>query len=359
MKVLTIGDLHFGKRKNDLGFLHKQLEYLEEILFKTEYDYIVQVGDIFDNRSSVNLYVLDKVVSLFKRIEKPMYVTLGNHDQWKKESGEVNILKLLNLVNPNIEIFQDTTDRMIGNDRVLFVPFIYNASKMTEMKQVMKKNKYKYIAGHFDFNEYGGKSSPITVSSENFKANTKMVISGHFHIQKDENVNGVRVKHIGTPYHLDRGDRYTNSGAWIYDTEQNTWDLIKNETSVKFIDIDLKDLLKGKSFDICGNVINIFVKTSIFNKLGSNSNERNNVLNGIVDSLKKHEPFELNVKPYNDNIEGIDGNEYDVEKGTFNFKELTDFKKMVDKYYEIRFKKTDYDDKLLFETQEIIKGLLS
>ena len=295
-------------------------------------------------------------MSLFSRITKPMYITLGNHDQWKKESGEVNILKFLSMVNKNITVFKDTTELKIGNDNVLFVPFLYNRNKVNEMKNVMKKNKYDYIVGHFDFNEYGGKESQITVGSNTFKNNTKLVISGHFHIQKDETKNGVRIKHIGTPYHLNRGDRFTTPGAWIFDSSKKTWELFENDKSVRFVDIDLLDLMKGKSFDVHKNVVNLFVKTSTFNKLGDNSIAKNNVLNGVVDSLRKYEPFELNVKPYNDEIES--STELLNDDIDLDFKSLTDFNTMTDKYFEIRFKKTGYKKKLLEDCKEMIKELL-
>ena len=355
MKILVIGDLHFGKRKNDIHFLNKQIDFLVEILDRNDYDAILQMGDLFDNRNSVNLYTLNKVVNVLKHVKKDMYITLGNHDQWKKESGEVNILNILNLVNSKIKIIQDTEEVMFGTDKALLVPYLYNTAKVNEMKTVMRKNKYKFVAGHFDFNEHGGTVNSTTVGFNTFKNNTNMVISGHFHKQIDKTQNGVRVKHVGVPFQLDRSNIGEKSCAWIYDTTENTWERINNNVSIKFIDIDLVNLMKGKSFDVNGNIVSLIVKNSIFNKLGNNSTERNTVLTGIIDNLKQYGPLEINIKPINDNIE----QSFDSENASeLNVLELTDMNYMVDKFFDIRFSNTDFDKKLIEDSKKMIKELL-
>ena len=75
-RVWILGDLHFGVRSNSLEWLEIQKDFFENEFIPTlekEYkpgDVLVQVGDTFDNRQSINIKVLNYAINLFERLGK-------------------------------------------------------------------------------------------------------------------------------------------------------------------------------------------------------------------------------------------------------------------------------------------------
>ena len=70
-RVWVLGDLHFGVRANSVEWLEIQKDFFERLfipnLIKNVQpgDVLVQVGDTFDNRQSINIKVLNYAVDLF------------------------------------------------------------------------------------------------------------------------------------------------------------------------------------------------------------------------------------------------------------------------------------------------------
>ena len=70
-RVWILGDLHFGVRANSMEWLEIQKDFFENLFIPTlkEHvqpgDVLVQVGDTFDNRQSINIKVLNYAVDLF------------------------------------------------------------------------------------------------------------------------------------------------------------------------------------------------------------------------------------------------------------------------------------------------------
>jgi DNA repair exonuclease SbcCD nuclease subunit len=93
-RVWILGDLHFGVRANSQEWLDIQKEFFEKYFIPTlkEHvkpgDVLVQVGDTFDNRQSINIKVLNYAVNLFERLGNilPVHVICGNHDKSKERA---------------------------------------------------------------------------------------------------------------------------------------------------------------------------------------------------------------------------------------------------------------------------------
>jgi calcineurin-like phosphoesterase family protein len=71
-RVWVLGDLHFGVRANSIEWLDIQKDFFEEVFIPTlkkhvqPGDVLVQVGDTFDNRQSINIKVLNYAVIYLK-----------------------------------------------------------------------------------------------------------------------------------------------------------------------------------------------------------------------------------------------------------------------------------------------------
>ena len=87
-RVWVLGDLHFGVRSNSMEWLQIQKDFFEEVFIPNlkkhvkPGDVLVQVGDKFDNRQSINIKVLNYAMDLFERLGEilPVHVICGNHD---------------------------------------------------------------------------------------------------------------------------------------------------------------------------------------------------------------------------------------------------------------------------------------
>jgi len=94
-RVWILGDLHFGVRANSMEWLEIQKQFFEDVFLPNlranvkPGDVLVQVGDTFDNRQSINIRVLNYAVTLFEELGKilPVHVICGNHDIWAKNSN--------------------------------------------------------------------------------------------------------------------------------------------------------------------------------------------------------------------------------------------------------------------------------
>ena len=77
-RVWVLGDLHFGVRANSVEWLEIQQDFFEQVFIPTlkkhvkPGDVLVQVGDTFDNRQSVNLRVLHYSIELFEMISNSL-----------------------------------------------------------------------------------------------------------------------------------------------------------------------------------------------------------------------------------------------------------------------------------------------
>ena len=99
-RVWILGDMHLGVRANSQEWLEIQQDFYDKVFIPTleknvqPGDVLVQVGDAFDNRQSINLKVLHYAINLFERLGKilPTHVIVGNHDIWAKKSNDVSAI---------------------------------------------------------------------------------------------------------------------------------------------------------------------------------------------------------------------------------------------------------------------------
>ena len=129
-RVWILGDMHLGVRSNSMEWLNIQKDFYEKVFIPTlkehvqEGDVLVQVGDAFDNRQSINLKVLNYAVDLFERLGQilPTHVICGNHDIWAKKSNEVTSIDSLKWI-PNVQIYKEPELFNWQDRKVLLMPW--------------------------------------------------------------------------------------------------------------------------------------------------------------------------------------------------------------------------------------------
>jgi DNA repair exonuclease SbcCD nuclease subunit len=249
---ILLGDLHFGIKKFSLDLLDNQLMFFDNqvipYMLKRGIRQIIQVGDLFDNRTIIDIAFLqilrERFFDVLQKNNINMLVIVGNHDIAYKNTRDTTILKVIQDLYPdNFTLIND----QIVIDSCGFIPWLVPGETIS--RDILKNSKY--IFGHLEcegFEIANGvidKHSEISTNTFQQHKNIKAVFSGHYHIP---NTKGL-IKYIGTPYQLNWGDSGNIHG--FYDVnlgiDSYSMDFIPNNKSKQHIKIwfDNKILLIG------------------------------------------------------------------------------------------------------------------
>ncbi len=273
MKIYIISDFHFGKYNLDSDkWLNNMKAYFYEFLIPTlkEYkkkdDKLFILGDIFDNRTSINLKSISAVVKLFEDLSKIIecHVLLGNHDMWAMSDPEINSVCTIRNI-PNVTIYDQPDVIKIDNLDMLMMPWVHG--KNDEKAILEKYTGLDLLFCHSDLNGCRTQLYPTRPFNRNildindFKGFGK-VYSGHIHIQQEIN----NFTFVGSPYHLDRNDVDNKKGIWVYDTKKKQDFFIENDFSPEFKKIKIykeSDLLNFSTMLLDKNFIDLEISNNL------------------------------------------------------------------------------------------------
>jgi len=222
MKLAIITDTHAGARKGS-KHLHDYFElFYKNIFFPSleEYkiDTIIHMGDIFDSRKSIDLQSLEwtKRVMLEPLKKYKVYLTIGNHDCYYKNTNDVNSPQLLLRNYPNIKVYNRAEEVTIAKRKMLFLPWI-NSENYDHTINLIKKTKAKVAMGHLEVNGFKATRGHMMENGMDTKVFDKFdkVYSGHFHTRSNDG----KIYYLGNPYEMFWNDVNDPRGFHIFDTE--------------------------------------------------------------------------------------------------------------------------------------------
>jgi len=233
MKVAIITDQHFGARKSS-KFLHDYFKkfydtvffpYLEENNIKT----VVDMGDTFDNRRSIDLWALEWAKeNYYDRLQQmgvTVHTIVGNHTAYYKNTNSVNSVGLLLKEYDNIKIYSEVEEVKLDKLKVLFVPWINQENEETTFKSI-QNTSCKCAMGHLELNGFRAHRGHVMedgMESELFEK-FELVFSGHYHTRS----NNGKIYYLGNPYEMFWNDVNDTRGFHIFDTETLGFDPINN-----------------------------------------------------------------------------------------------------------------------------------
>ena len=291
-RVWILGDLHFGVRANSQEWLEIQKEFFEEQFIPTlkknvkPGDVLVQVGDTFDNRQSINIKVLNYAVNLFERLGEilPVHIICGNHDIWAKKTNEITSIDSLKWI-PNVQIYKDPKLLKWSNRNVLMMPW-----RRDEEHEVETLSEYPTANIIFCHSEVSGLYLNAKVKNEHgvrpttYRKYTR-VYSGHIHYRQEKE----KLLMVGTPYELTRSDRDNQKGWDLVDLETMEETFFPNRVSPKFLKFNITKLYDMPLGDfkelIKGNFVDIFVPSKI-----ATSNSLSTLINKLHGLSRRLEP---------------------------------------------------------------------
>jgi len=258
-KVCLISDIHFGVNKNSEMFLNSSIDFFENQLvpyLKNEHiTDIFILGDVYDNRNSINVRISDEVYNVFGNIlgDFNIIILIGNHDIYYKTSNDVHSLKSLDLF-PNVEVIDSITEKTIFGVKTLFCPWVVDYNDQS-LYDTLDSSEAEVLFGHFDI--IGFALNKTRVSTEGLNAeifsNFTKVFSGHYHTPSAKQFGGTEIVYIGSPYQMTRNDEGERKGVVILDLKTLNYERYVNNTSIKFISCEYPELPTPE--DVVGNIV--------------------------------------------------------------------------------------------------------
>jgi hypothetical protein len=269
-RIWILGDMHLGVRSSSLEWLEMQKDFYDNQFIPTlienykKGDILVQVGDAFDNRQSVNIKVLHYAIDLFERLGKilPTHVICGNHDIWAKKSNEVSSIDALKWI-PNVAIYKNPREFNWGGKKVLLMP--WRRDMEHELETLGKYPNSNIVFCHSEvrgikLNKKVDNFHGVEASSyDRFEA----VYSGHIHYRQRRG----KLRMVGTPYELTRSDMDNTKGFDLVDLETMQETFFENTISPKFVKFNLTNLYNTPLGEfkeaIKNNYVDLYVPSNI------------------------------------------------------------------------------------------------
>ena len=302
-KIAIFSDLHLGVHQNSNFWLDQSVDWIKwfvDDLKKKEITTIIFCGDFFHYRDEVSLVTLDtaqKILELLKDFN--IFMITGNHDCYYKDTSEVNSLSLFKGWR-NITVFDTMTTVENADRRFTFCPWGTKVSSIPTSDAVF---------GHFELKNFKMTPSMICDSgdeAEELAVKAPLIISGHFHLRDEKQVQGSKIVYVGNPFQMDFNDSMQTKGYYMLDTNTLKYEFVENDNTPKHIYIYLSKLITLK--DVKSKFESIIPNNIV--KLIIDKNISTDHLDALVAKMTTYTPNDLHVD-YDINYKKIKVNDDD------------------------------------------------
>ena len=291
-RIWILGDMHMGIRANSLEWLQIQQDFYENVFIPTlqknvrEGDILVQVGDAFDNRQSINLKVLHYSINLFERLGEilPTHVIVGNHDIWAKKSNEITSIDSLKWI-PNVQIYKEPELMQWHDKNILMMPWRRDPQHEAETLSEFPSTNIVFCHSEVRGIALNAKVKNMHGSDANTFDRYDAVYSGHIHYRQRKG----QLRMVGTPYELTRSDSGNTKGFDLVDLTTMEETFFKNTVSPKFVKYNLAMLYNTPLGDFKREIENNFVDLFIPSKIATNAS-LSALINRVQRVARKIEP---------------------------------------------------------------------
>lgn len=307
-RVWILGDVHFGVKNNSDTFLNIQMEFFEnffesklkEFGANRDEDLILFLGDVFDNRHSIQILVMNKVLNFFKKLSQnfDVYIIAGNHDLFSNYKNDISSLSIMFGLE-NVKVFLDTIGLLnfedVGKNFLLkpwhcwslredeFIQNLKNEIKQISNDVVSVKN-VDFIATHTNLIDKNTDDTHLkeikSLEYELFSKNS-IVFNGHIHRGSVfENVFN-----CGSLFSFDFGDYRSKKFFCVLDLLENKVNIIENDYSPTFDKFKLDQIINLSDEELFKKLNNKFLKIYINTDKFVNFDIQN--FNSRLDSILK------------------------------------------------------------------------
>jgi hypothetical protein len=236
-----------------------------------ETDVLFILGDVFDNRQSINVLTQNFALDIIKELSLilPLYGLLGNHDVYYKNNNLVHSLKV---IEPYfVKIFESPeilNENIVNDKRILVMPWAgesYDKEVINELEIINRFSQTKkidYVLAHTEiknsfYNKFQKSEHGLDINLVD-KIKYK-IISGHIHIRQEDK----KYLYLGSPLSFTRGDVDNEKGIYCLDLEKNKTKFYPNDVSPKFIIIGFPQFMNMQYEDFIKLINKNFVDLKI------------------------------------------------------------------------------------------------
>lgn len=233
MQIAILADTHCGVRNSSDIFLENAEKFYQNVFFpeceKRGIEKVLHLGDIFDNRKSINVKALSSLKSSFlsplgERGMK-MDLILGNHDLYFRNILTPNSPSEILDKYKNIKIISNPQTLNYGGVRIALVPWITSENE-GDVLGFIQRTSAKILAGHLELS--GFEYTKGIVSSEGMSPSVfskfDLVMSGHYHTTSSK----MNIAYLGAPMEYFWSDAEDPRYFHIFDTESEKLTKIRN-----------------------------------------------------------------------------------------------------------------------------------
>jgi DNA repair exonuclease SbcCD nuclease subunit len=264
-------DIHLGLDQDSKSWHKVAIDFAKwaSKKFKSEnIEELIIPGDIFHNRSEISVETLSIAKEFFEYFKDfTIYISTGNHDCFKKDSSDINSIKLLDgwnnihIIDNEPLILQTNYKKTIG-----LVPWGTPLDKFP---------KCDIMFAHLEINSFYMNSYKVCehgFSHKDLFKNSPYIISGHFHKRDHRKFEKGEILYLGSPYQHNFGDTNDDRGIYIFNIEENSFKFIENDISPKHVKLSVKSFIENpdqllESDNLTkNNIISVVVDTKIDQK---------------------------------------------------------------------------------------------
>ena len=327
-RAWIVGDIHLGIRAASMDWFDISKIYFEQYLLPLieknykEGDVLIQLGDLFENRQTINLKFNSYAIEILQRIGKilPVFIICGNHDIYYKKTNEVTSLDSIKYI-PNIYLFKQPEMIKFGKTDCLMMP--WRADYKEEGETLDQFPNAEFVFCHSEMQ--GVMLNRKSVQHEGTKVskfkNYRRVYSGHIHYS--QTVKNVVM--VGNAYQMTRSDHNNPKGTYLLDFKTGEHTFYENKVTPEFVKLNVMSLLelpleqfKDK---IRNNFVDLYIPSDIMIKYNMS-----HLINLVQDVARKIEPNIYDEKTFID----IDTVTEEIQNGYKNFDVLNLCSKWVD-----------------------------
>ena len=322
MKIALITDQHLDGRKGNIHFWNFFQKFYDDVFFPTlekeGIDTIIDLGDTFDNRKSMDYNTFNRISdNYFSRLKDyNVHMILGNHCTYYKNTNRINSPELLLDSYDNITIYSEPTELELGGRTFLMMPWINQENREQAVELIQKGGDI--MVSHIEiegFEVMEGMRFEGGFSRKDF-TNFKRVWSGHFHHRSKKG----NIQYLGNPYQMIWNDYKAVRGFHIFDTETDKLRFVENPYEIfakVYYDDTQSDYNKFDISDYANKFVKVIVEEkrdyqmfeSLVDRLYNVGAHDVKIVETLVDTSEV-EDVEFNVKDtltllteYNDEIE--------------------------------------------------------
>lgn len=287
-KVGIFTDLHIGVHK-DSKYWHditwQWANWFVDEMKKRKIKDIIFCGDYFHTRDEVSVDTLHfgtKVLELFNEFN--IFMIVGNHDCFLKDSSEVNSISPYKKW-PNVTIVDQTLTLDAFGTKMNFIPW------GVEVHDIPTAD---ITFGHFEIRCFRMNTYSLCddgIVAEDILEKSPLVISGHFHLRDEKNYSKGTILYAGNPFQMDFNDAGTTKGFYVLDLKTREYEFVENEISPKHHNITLSHLISEQTItpSIKNKFKDNFVRLKIDRRITAEDAEF------LINTLKSLNPAQFNV----------------------------------------------------------------